>query len=433
MTRLMKPYTFLLLAAIAIMGCERDYDKPPIPEIPEGNVITLGQLRAMYGSEPLKIEGDTSVYAVVTADERSGNIYREVYVQDQTAALQLRLLNPGGLYIGDSVRIYLPGTVLSSYQGMLQLDSVDAEYNIVKQATNVEIDPMEVTLEEVSPGIQGRLVTIDSVQFASSAVGNTYADAVNLEYGNRTLTDCDGNEVIVRTSGYADFASDTIPSGNGSITAIVSQFQSTMQLLIRNLDDVNLDGERCGDDNGGGTSIGTGTVCDPHDIIEESFDGATAEEAFAGDCWYNVATAGNRLWLGKTFQSNIYLQATAYNSTDANNEMWLISPPVQATGTNILSFESAKSFYEHDGLKVFISTNYDGSAEVTESTWQPINADLAGLNSSDNEWVESGDVQISGYLPQGYSGTFFIGFRYQGNDNAGETTSYRVDNISISE
>lgn len=36
---------------------------------------------------------------------------------------------------------------------------------------------------------------------------------------NRTLTDCNTN-VIVRNSGYANFAGDPLPSGNGSFISV---------------------------------------------------------------------------------------------------------------------------------------------------------------------------------------------------------------------
>ena len=61
----------------------------------------------------------------MNSDENDGNFYKNVYVQDATGGLCLRLLNSGGLYIGDSIRIYLPGTVLAPYNGLMQLDSCE--------------------------------------------------------------------------------------------------------------------------------------------------------------------------------------------------------------------------------------------------------------------------------------------------------------------
>ena len=62
----------------------------------------------------------------------------------------------------------------------------------------------------------------------------------------RTLEDCGGAQVLVRTSGYADFAGTSVPDGKGSFVAVVSQFQSDMQLYIRDINEVQLNGPRCG-------------------------------------------------------------------------------------------------------------------------------------------------------------------------------------------
>ena len=63
-------------------------------------------------------------------------------------------------------------------------------------------------------------------------MGMTYADAVNLSTGSRLLSDCNGNTVSVRTSGYANFADDTLPSGNGSIVGIFTIYNLKNNLLL---------------------------------------------------------------------------------------------------------------------------------------------------------------------------------------------------------
>jgi hypothetical protein len=120
---------------LLIAGCKKEFDTPPVRTLPTGSVLTVQQLRDLLpaGTQQRRFTGDSSVFAVVTADEQNGNLYKNVYVQDHTGAIQLRLVNSGGLYQGDSIRIYLPGTTLSLYQGMMQLDSVDVDNNVVKQ------------------------------------------------------------------------------------------------------------------------------------------------------------------------------------------------------------------------------------------------------------------------------------------------------------
>ena len=46
------------------------------------------------------------------------------------------------------------------------------------------------------------------------------------------LLDCNGNTVSVRTSGYANFADDTLPSGNGSIVGIFTIYNSEKQFEV---------------------------------------------------------------------------------------------------------------------------------------------------------------------------------------------------------
>lgn len=249
MKKIRIPFLALSLFALLITGScvKRDFDAPPGKEIPKGNIKTIAEIRNLYQGQPLPIEEDWSVYAVVTMDERSGNIYRNSYIQDKTGALNLRLNSSGGLYLGDSIRLYLKGTLLSSYGGVLQLDSVDVDNNVVKQATLVMREAEKVSITDILTGFyQSKLVRLDSVQFKSSELGKTFANAVTQYSENRMLEDCSKNEIIVRTSGYANFAGELLPEGNGSMVAIVSEYNGDMQLYVRSYAEINMNGERCG-------------------------------------------------------------------------------------------------------------------------------------------------------------------------------------------
>ncbi|MCB0814009.1 MAG: hypothetical protein KDB87_12735, partial [Flavobacteriales bacterium] len=99
--------TLIPIAALSVLllaACKKDWDSPPARTIPVGSVLTVAELRALYQGTPVRFTEDKSVYAVVTADESNGNLYKEVYVQDHTAAINLRLPFSGGLYVGDSIR-----------------------------------------------------------------------------------------------------------------------------------------------------------------------------------------------------------------------------------------------------------------------------------------------------------------------------------------
>ena len=158
----------LAISALTLQSCKKEYDQPPSNDIPAGNFLTVTDLRNLYTGTPIHfIDGDTNVRCVVTADEVSGNLYKNVYVTDGSSGLNLRLKNSGGLYEGDSIRINLNGTILSEYNGVLQLDSVDVDLNIVKLATNVTVTPVSVTVDDViaNPDLQSRLVKLSNVEF----------------------------------------------------------------------------------------------------------------------------------------------------------------------------------------------------------------------------------------------------------------------------
>ena len=415
---------FLLATAI---GCKKEYDTPPVRTLSEGGVVTIAQLKAMYQGAPVHFSDTVgainTVYAVVTADEQNGNLYKNIYVQDNTGAMAVRLLFSGGLYQGDSIRIYLPGTVLSPYNGLMQLDSVNVDNNVVKQATGVSVTPTPTSLSALMTqgglggNLQGKLITLSGVQFQDSTGNLTYADPVNQTTLNRKIMDCNASAPLdVRTSGYANFAGQHLPTGRGTFVGIVSWFGSAPQLYIRDINEVQMNGPRCG-------QAGT---CDPLTSLSEDFSSVTNNQPITLDCWKNTFTEGSVAWRGKVSGSDF--SAEARLSLGQASTMWLVTPQITHSASQNLSFTTAQSSWVHDGLTVWVSTDFTG--DVGTATWIPVNsATIAGQSDASNAWVPSGDVSLAGILPSGYTGTFVVAFKYAGD--AVNSTTYRVDNIQV--
>lgn len=403
--------SFLML--LGLSSCiHENFDEPPLNVIPEGNVLTIGQIRDMYidsiinvpNATLYKFTGDFSVYGVVTMDDKSGNIYKAAYVQDETGAINLRLLSSGGIYEGDSVRIYLKGTVLSSYQNMLQLDSVDVDKNIIKQATLRNREPEEVTIGQIMTGnYQAKLVKINNVQFIQTDVGQKYADPLTLATINRTIEDCDGNTMIVRTSGYASFAGSIVPEGKGSIIAIVGQYRDDWQLYIRSTEEVEFDHLRCGEYNA---------------LLEQDFSSVVNNETISLSGWKNIATTGSAVWLGQ----NNGIDARAKISGTGDNVAWLITPAVNldASSNEYLTFVTRALNILGAELKIYISTDYDGGNSPETATWTQLTASIA---TNSNE-TSSGNIDISAY-----SGNVYIAFKYSGL--SGATGDFYLDNVVV--
>ena len=416
---------FFFTLTLFFTGCvKKDFDKPPVGTLPVGEVYSISELRQMYAdSGAVMINFDASVYAVVTMDESSGNIYKSAYIQDGTDAVNLHKTSAGGLRIGDSVRVYLKNIVLSEYAGMFQLDNVSPDSNIVIMANQKYRAPEVVTIPDLLTGdYQGKLIKLEDVQFGNSDLGKFYADADGS--GNRNLEDCNGNSVIVRTSNYATFAEVKLPEGKGEFVAIAGDFNGTIQLYIRSLSEILLVGDRC-DGGGGGGEI------TPVDEVDENFDGAVDYENIDFTGWTNQIVAGDRAWQGKTFNENKYAQATGHNSGLDEMETWLITPPViNTSGDKKLSFKSAMAYWSHqDGnnpITVLASTDYNGTNFET-ANWVDITDKVAvpDASSGDNSWVETSGVSLADF-----TGNVAIAFKYKGSDS--ESTSIRIDDVLIS-
>lgn len=416
-----------LVAMLTVVACKKEFDAPPIRTIPVGDIVTIADLRQMYadsGSVPVRFPQDMSLFATVTADEQSGNLYKNVFVQDATGALNLRLTNSGGLYEGDSIRIYLPGTILATYNQVLQLDSVNVDNNTVKQATQRYVTPTTVTLAQINPSIQSQLIRVENVEFLQSEAcnGRTYADNINQQSVDRNLSDC-SSTVIVRSSGYSSFAGNPVPAGNGTFIGIVGQFNSTMQLLVRKVSDLTMTGDRCDP---------CPTLCPAVPTVSQDFSSLVNNVDLSLNCWINLPQVGSRVWRGYDVSGNLAAQATAFGSGSASDIAWLISPVVSYTPGMTLSLRSQRGFGDagHDAISVHISTDYDLS-NLTTANWVTVPAALSTSGVADQLWVPSGAVDLGALLPAGYTGSFVIGFKYTGSDTNNQNTNIRIDDVII--
>jgi hypothetical protein len=444
--RYFKGLIFILITAVT--GCVDNNETPP-PEVQfqYGTIVTVQHVKDLYAVElakdytlrtPVPITDDWAIKGIITAsDKKDGNLYKEAYMQDASGGLRLTFNSTSGLNIGDSVVVKLNGLYISDYGDFIQIgstpykdDSGDTrlkgivmDENVLKVSINNPTIPDVVTIQQIkSASWLGKLVTINNVQFTDDAVGLTYADyaADPPASANRYLMDCSKNEIIVRSSGYASFASDTISDRNGSITGIVTIFSSDYQLVIRDFKEVRLTNDRC--------MPGVPDLGSPVETINQNFQSFANNAEILISGWQNIAQYGDRTWLAKYFSGNTYAQATGYYSNLPSMVSWLITNPVTISTQKILSFQTAKAYWTHTGThlpsQVFYSTNYTGKNLVT-ATWVPVTAVLAGKNDLDNTFVNSGNVN----LPVQNGKSCVVAFKYTGSNT--ESTSYRLDNIVI--
>ncbi|MGM9765846.1 MAG: DUF5689 domain-containing protein [Candidatus Cryptobacteroides sp.] len=89
---------------------------------------TIMELKKLYKSAPVKIQNDIVIAGQVVSEDRSGNIYKSLYIQDATSGIELKI-GKSGLYndykLGQWVYVKCSGMTLGKYNDMLQLGFAD--------------------------------------------------------------------------------------------------------------------------------------------------------------------------------------------------------------------------------------------------------------------------------------------------------------------
>lgn len=394
-------YSFILLAMLGMMftSCKKEYDVPPIHELPVGQVYTLDQILAMESG--IVFNEDASVYGVITADEVSGNLYKSAFMQGvdekSGSAIELHMDATSGVRVGDRVRIYLKGVTYSIYNGLPQLSGFEADGHIVILANNQPVEPQNTTIAEICAGRvkPGSLVKLENVMFTEQT---TFAEATT--YGNRTLVDPSNlsQSVIVRTSNYANFANDSLPQGTGSLVAIASLYNTTWQLLIRSAKELKFEGYN----NGGG---------------EDGVQGLPYYQSFASSfgSYTTYSVAGDEAW---EIDYNTAKMTGYVASANHANEDWLISAPVSFAGaSNVTLTMNYISRYFADlnnDITIQVSADYE-SGDPTTATWT--NVPATWVSGSDWSTFASTDVNLSQFAGQ----TVRVAVKYLSNDTKAGT------------
>lgn len=154
------------------------------------------------------------------------------YIQDETGAVAVY---PGTGSTGDfpddvqrGMLVQITGE-LKEFNGLLEMDPV-MSYTVVS-SNNPLPAPTEVTPDEIGENTEALLLTATGVTFIAG--GNVFgAGGYEFTAGGET------SEIYVRSN--HDLIGTEIPLATVNITGISSQFNSTYQLLLRDLDDIEV-------------------------------------------------------------------------------------------------------------------------------------------------------------------------------------------------
>lgn len=443
----------LALAAAAIVtisSCsDLKYDAPLLTEPKvEGLTpnVTIAELKKEYSSvadrTSKEIEYEYVLKAVVSANDISGNIYKQIYIQDETGGIAVSIDQNAiaGTYpVGQEVFIDLHGLAISMYGGQPSIAHPTAEKNripfeIVKKKMlpngwpNADlVQPKTVKISDLTDDLVGRLIRIDNVYFEQK--GQPFAPAQ--ETVNRLITDGKGASIIVRNSGYADFAADKLPEGTGSIVAVLSKFGNDYQLFLRSREDVIgfAPGTPPSDpsDNGGS------------DTPTPETGGVILDVPFSKDLapFVAVSVKGDQVWVIR-HQSNkntgeVYdhfaLMSGHDGTTGHANEDWLISPLLDLTGVTsaTLTFKQAINYATPATIKechqLLVSTDYKSDAP-SSATWTPVAITLP----EGKGWTF---IDTTVDLPKSVLGQGSVRFAFKYTSPDGQTSSWEIKALKL--
>lgn len=349
-------YLSSVVAVAMLFGsCKKTYEVPPVTGEP-GIVAntTIKDLKARYTVQgnPIAITDDVVISGIVNADDRSGNYYQQISIQDETGGLILRLagsnlytsypvgrkiyIKAKGLYMGDYGRMIQIGGGIDSSGSIKNVTLLAAnlvDQHIMKGEVNQPLTPKTVTVSQLGTSLQdpyvNTLIRLENFEFSTGDLSKKYADAT--ASGNRTVQGCtspSSNKLTLRTSNYSNFATMPLPQGNGAIIGVYSIFNSTKQLTIRDTSDVQFYGVRCNGSTGpaGFTSFSLGSsspfVFDFNDIASGLPAGVNISTTASATALGTSASFNSikALWNGTGAGFKNYASATGLSSSATSSD-----------------------------------------------------------------------------------------------------------------
>lgn len=406
----------VIIAALLFAGCDLTPDVAPVPTYdgPAANT-TIAELIAMHEIGSLdsyvhlsEDSADIIISGIVTTSDKHGNCYKYINIEDGTGGIQIKINNTA-LYnkyrVGQRVYVKCNGLDLGDYRklpqlgywandGMEAIPSAKASRYIFCDGVPETFEPQIVltsipSADAISPTWYNRLVKLENCYFVEGGMA-TFCDANTAT--SRDIKMADGTTITMRTSNYADFINEMLPVGNGNVVGILTRYNSTVQIVIRDLDDVQ------------------DFVTPPHteNLLTVNYTNAFNEG------WLQSGTGAEWSIFNNSSFTGFYINA---NSTATDR--WLVSPNI-----NLSAVEAPSLSFDHritgtggnETMKLYYTTNYTGDASTTE--WHEI--PIPAFNSS-TLVGHTAELPADALAPN-----FRFAFRYNGSGNA-----WYINNINL--
>lgn len=259
------------LSAMLLSSClKQDFASPPDSSQYDPAVTvncTIANITAGAVDMPnnsARILGDSTIYGIVVGDDRTGNIYKQIYIQDSSQRGLVILIDRTNLYgdypVGRKIYINLKGLSLVNYRGLPEIAySFDTATGtstgipasllpdfITAGSYPHKVEPKTVTIADLysSPSqYLNTLISLENMQFDAASSNVPYSLASSNT--NRTITDCPfSGKLTMYNSSYSKFRAGITPKGKGKITGIFTIYYTTPQFVLRDTTDVQFSDAR---------------------------------------------------------------------------------------------------------------------------------------------------------------------------------------------
>ncbi len=434
------------------LGCSDDFEVPAAKsiEIPKGNMVSIASAKVGLDrmlDNTTTFTTDQLMEAYVVSTDRGGNFFKELILQDKpknpTAGIHF-LLDERSLHnrfpFGSKIIIQLNGLSVGFGNGVAKLGKLlendivalsafEIDKHVFRANEIVSIEPLELSLSELTQEKESLLINLANMQFASSLLtdsGKTLAGASADNFdGLRPIFNCDeGIEIILCTSNFSSFRSLLLPDGSGEITGVLSRdFRDDFFVLKMN--------------TANDLKFNQATRCDPvffecnntsdeanEVLFSEDFETITNENLLEALGWININTTGDeKRWTDKkiTNVANRVMTISAFNTNLRPLEAWLITPEVDLTTIEDAFFQCRIRTQFNNGkiLNIWITTNFTGDPKTT--SWQLLPLNIPTLSS--NYKLLKQNISC-------FSEKVRIGFQYKGFDPLA-TSTYQIDDVQF--
>ncbi len=279
----MKTLKYLFIAGLSLFAfasCMNDFDDPILETPPYGNNnigapnMSITEFKTKYktalsSTTPVEITDDVILKGVVVANDETGNIYKQIFINDNNEALlisvndvgmyatlprgQMIAINCKGLYVGTYGKLPQVGLPYTNNKGKIAIGRMNKqtfqEHIKLIGTPNPyydEMKPEDLTAEFVSNSsnmdVLPRYVRLKGVSFKEADGTRLFAPEEEQISETNTAVErhvsVGGKDIIFRLSTYADFAYEVLPQGTFDITGVLTRYESDWQFMLSSTADI---------------------------------------------------------------------------------------------------------------------------------------------------------------------------------------------------